>query len=49
MGGWVGNIKIHLGEIGLGEKVGLIWLRIRISGGRSCEYGSEPSSSIKCS
>jgi hypothetical protein len=43
---WVDNIKM---DLSYDEVVwtGLIWLRIRTSGG-PCEHSNEPSGSIKC-
>jgi hypothetical protein len=38
---------MDLREVGWGAWTGLIWLGLGTGGG-SCEYGDEPSGSIKC-
>jgi hypothetical protein len=43
---WEDDIKMNLTENGFGMWIGLIWLRIGPAAG-SCEYGNEPSVSIK--
>jgi hypothetical protein len=43
---WKDNIKINLREVGWGAWTGSICLRI-VTGGGFCEYGDEPSRSIK--
>jgi hypothetical protein len=45
---WVGNIKMHLREIGWD---GMDWINLaedRDQWEGSCEHGNEPSGSIKC-
>jgi hypothetical protein len=42
---WVDNIKMDLGETGWG---GVDWIGLAQDRNRSCEYGTEPSGSIKC-
>jgi hypothetical protein len=45
---WVDNIKMHLGGIGWG---GVDWIGLALDKeqmGSSCEFGDEPSGSIKC-
>jgi hypothetical protein len=45
---WVDNIQMDLSEREDGMVwIGLIWLRIGISGG-SCEHGNDPLGFIKC-
>jgi hypothetical protein len=44
---WEDNIKMDLREVGWGAWTGSIWLRIGTDAS-SCEYGYEPSCSIKC-
>jgi hypothetical protein len=41
---WVDNIRMDLGVVGWGDVdwIGLVWV------GSSCEFGIEPSGSIKC-
>jgi hypothetical protein len=43
---WEDNIKLGLRELESMGRIGFSWLRIESSGGL-CDYGNEPSSSIK--
>jgi hypothetical protein len=42
---WVDNIRMDLGEVEWGD---VDWIRLIQDRNRSCEFGIEPSGSIKC-
>ena len=42
---WEDNIKMDLQEVGCG---GIDWMELAQQVESSCEYGNEPTSSIKC-
>jgi hypothetical protein len=44
---WVDNIRMDFGEVGWGDVDWMVWLRIG-TGGELCEFGIEPSGSMKC-